>query len=1317
MAPLHPLDPPQLDPLKFPLHGSRLIEASAGTGKTWTIAALYVRLVLGHGTSPAPEDSGVEPTAFHTALEPARILVMTFTRAATRELSERIQKRLSEAAIYFRQFGEDDRIDPFLKALREDYPEGDRREAAAQRLAIAADAMDDAAVLTIDAWCQRMLNEHAFDTGNPFDETLVADEDALLDEACRDYWRQQCYPLSGSALSRTLDYWKDVDTLKKRTRPLIGQTIAAAQGRSVDLQAELSGLLQAFIADEEQQLTELADGWVERTQRLRDWLDDQTQNNRTAWNGQKLQSRFYTPWLDELSRWAQSPLGTPRLDLNDSARRRLCRAGMLEAYRREPHTLALPEVFDQLPTLQADIDSMTPLSALLRRHAAHHIALRLATLKRQSRTFSFADMTARLERALTGPRGSVLRTHILEQYPVALIDEFQDTSPEQYRLFDALFQCTANDREHALILIGDPKQSIYAFRGADIYSYLRAREATAGRHYALATNYRSSQAVVTAVNAWFERAEARPDPGADQLGTGGAFGLRRTGAQPMPFIAATAAGRTDCFVTAKGPVPAMLIEYDGALRSANDTRQHFGERCAEQVVTWLNDETAGFQAPDAPFMRLQPGDIAILVRDRFDAAAVRSSLQRRAVSSVFQSARDSVFASPEASDLLRWLRAIASPGDAALARAALATATLDLPWTTLEKIAGNEEAFDQQADILRELHKVWQTRGVLALLRRSLHALDLPTRWLNRPDGERRLTNVLHLAELLQTVSIELDGEQALIRWLAQRIDDSESADADDQILRLESDANLVQIITIHKSKGLEYPVVCLPYACLHKPITDRADHLRATDAEGAHSVRLELTDDDRRIADRERLREDLRLFYVALTRARHTVWLGFSSLKIGNSTACKTASSAPGALLSGSTDGSPGTWLNALEDLQGHAAQRLQGLSPAPEAGSSPAIAATHTPCICVRDLSDLTDDAPRITLLCRAEDLKPLAPPTGYVRLFEHDWATVSFTSLVRGIDSSGLTPVDIHRPAEDERLIVVSDNVFRSVDDIEPTVPQDDGKPRPKGEPLGPARADASHGSRTAAWHRLDGGARLGNLIHALLEWLDSEGYGLAQSEGLQSALLAQCRRAGFTDQAQDILAWMKALIETPLPSLGASLPGTDRRLTEMEFWMPAPQRSAQALDRLCRRYLMKGRPRPPLPPRSLKGMMTGFADLVIEHQGRYWVLDYKTNRVYAPTDSADAPPDRMGLYHRAALEEVMAHHRYDVQAALYLLALHRQLGAQLGPSYTPSRHLGGALYWFVRGLDDPGRGEYALPMNQDLLELVTGLDALLGHEDES
>ena len=203
--------------------------------------------------------------------------------------------------------------------------------------------------------------------------------------------------------------------IDQRTRPLIGQTIAAAQGRSVDLQAELSGLLQAFIADEEQQLTELADGWVERTQRLRDWLDDQTQNNRTAWNGQKLQSRFYTPWLDELSRWAQSPLGTPRLDLNDSARRRLCRAGMLEAYRREPHTLALPEVFDQLPTLQADIDSMTPLSALLRRHAAHHIALRLATLKRQSRTFSFADMTARLERALTGPRGSVLRTHILDE--------------------------------------------------------------------------------------------------------------------------------------------------------------------------------------------------------------------------------------------------------------------------------------------------------------------------------------------------------------------------------------------------------------------------------------------------------------------------------------------------------------------------------------------------------------------------------------------------------------------------------------------------------------------------------------------------------------------------------------------------------------------------------------------------------------------------------------------------------------------------------------------------------------------------------------
>ena len=202
----------ELAPLSFPLHGSRLIEASAGTGKTWTIAALYLRLVLGHGG----------PDAFARPLLPSEILVMTFTRAATRELSNRVRERLVQAAAFFR--GELDLIDPYLRDLAEAYPEGNARSVAAHRLMLAAETMDEAAIFTIDAWCQRMLREHAFDSGSLFDEELLTDERALFEDAAHDYWRQHVYPLGAEALDTVLGSWSSVDALKESVRELVYRT-------------------------------------------------------------------------------------------------------------------------------------------------------------------------------------------------------------------------------------------------------------------------------------------------------------------------------------------------------------------------------------------------------------------------------------------------------------------------------------------------------------------------------------------------------------------------------------------------------------------------------------------------------------------------------------------------------------------------------------------------------------------------------------------------------------------------------------------------------------------------------------------------------------------------------------------------------------------------------------------------------------------------------------------------------------------------------------------------------------------------------------
>ena len=389
------------------------------------------------------------------------------------------------------------------------------------------------------------------------------------------------------------------------------------------------------------------------------------------------------------------------------------------------------------------------------------------------------------------------------------------------------------------------------------------------------------------------------------------------------------------------------------------------------------------------FSRLRPADIAVLVRTSKEAAVLRRELRRRQVASVYLSDKDSVLASAEARDLLHWLRAVASPRDVRLARAALATRTLGLPLAELQHLASNDEAFDARSEQLRQLQQLWQGQGVLSMLRQTLHLFDLPARWL-RPapagmpaapadaEGERRLTNVLHLAELLQTASTQLDGEQALIRWLASEID-GERATGDEQIVRLESDADLVQVITVHKSKGLEYPLVLLPFPCSYRA-RDKAGtrFVNQPDAQGIRQLQVEPTAEQIAQEDRERLREDLRLLYVALTRARHALWVGLGALSVRNGKACVWHRSAIGWLLGGPEPAEPATLAQRVADTVG--------------------------PCADTR-LVVVPPGAIGLSLLQRSEVAAPLRLLRPYAAQFERRWSIGSFTALVRDLPAQGL------------------------------------------------------------------------------------------------------------------------------------------------------------------------------------------------------------------------------------------------------------------------------------------------------------------------
>jgi exodeoxyribonuclease V beta subunit len=1311
-----PLQPELLD-----LWGSRLIEASAGTGKTWTIAALYLRLVLGHGNASGQNHGFARP------LRPAEILVMTFTRAATRELSDRIRARLIEAAQCFR--GDSPYApDAFLATLLADYPNGPARSHAAWLLDLAAQSMDEAAVTTIDAWCQRMLREHAFDSGNLFDETLVADEEALQTEASQDYWRQACYPLDAQALAQVMGVWRSVDALVKDMRALVEQATPEAAFHDVSDMANAPTLAEVLAhanAAHQHALDQLRQGWAARAQGMQDWLDGQLSGHKKDWDGRKLSPKHFTGWLATLAAWANGERADDVPDLK-TGWERLAPEGLQQARKPEAAPFTPPPVFAEFAALRAACDALPQIGVALRQHAAAWVRARVLERKRLGGHFGFADLLQRLHDALQGPHAQRLRERLVQQYPVALIDEFQDTSSLQYQIFDRIYRAAQNDAASALLLIGDPKQSIYGFRGADIASYLQARRATAGRHYALQTNFRSTATLVDAVNHCFAQAEGSQ--------AGGAFGYRHGKDNPLPFAKVQAHGLAAQLVDGSGPLPALTLVHALETHNSSEMRERFSEVCAAQIVAWLGDPTIGFakvgggkaiasadaseseitgagtgtgtgtgagtaaaaagaasasagadagidgdadkgrhrgdntdaDGQPSAFTRLRPADIAILVRTGKEATAVRLALEQRGVASVYLSDRDSVFDSPEAHDLVHWLRAVANPQDVRLVRAGLASATLGLGLDELAWLAQDDAAFDQRLEQLRLLRTVWRTQGVLAMLRQTLHQLNLTTRWRDAINGERRLTNFLHLAELLQTAGGSADGEHALIRWLLTQIEDS-AAPPDAHIVRLESDADLVKVVTIHKSKGLQYPVVCLPFACSFRAKERKGTTFVAlAQDDGERQVLLQFSDAQLAQADADRLREDLRLLYVALTRAQHRLWLGFSALRVGNSADCATHKSALGRLLGGEDANESTDWQARLHALaEGCAGIALQA-------------APAHSP----------------RTPLARAESPAPLRPPLVYQAQFERDWAIGSFSRMVKNLAAastpSELSPIHQIRPADDEGEGEYDPDARKPISQTLalPVTPPSLATALPAG-----ALSDAAllAPQPSSAWHSFARGAQAGNFLHAQLEWLAGEQFALADDPALQERLRKRCERAGHGAQADALVAWLTALVQSPLPGPEAALCALDLTLPEMEFWLVAQRMDSQAIDALCRAHRLPGVPRAALAQQQLQGMLMGFADLVFEHQGRYWVLDYKSNHL-GPDDAA---------YTEAALAHSMAEHRYDVQASLYLLALHRLLKARLGTAYDPARQLGGAVYLYLRGVRGPARGVCLIPPNLALL----------------
>jgi exodeoxyribonuclease V beta subunit len=1207
--------------LRFPLKGSQLIEASAGTGKTFTISALYLRLVLGHGG---------EMSGFGQELLPPQILVVTFTDAATKELRDRIRTRLAEAARFFRQ--EIEAPDALIADLRNEFA-SERWAGCASRLDIAAQWMDEAAVSTIHSWCQRMLREHAFDSGSLFTQSLETDHSDLLGEVLRDYWRKFCYPMSGDALNWVRDNWGGPAALLPRVRALFGSE------RAIVTQTPTQ-LIEQSIQERRTTLKTLKSPWANWAAEMHAICIDGVKCKVV--DGRKMQERYFKPWFDKLIAWANDE-EQEQLDLGTGFTR-LTPDGIAEAWKNNPPS---HPAFEAMVELKVALDTLPTPDAAVLEHAAQWVSARFEEEKRRRAEMGFDDMLLRLDAALRGSGGERLATLIREQFPVALIDEFQDTDPVQYRIFDSVYRLEANDESTGLFLIGDPKQAIYAFRGADIYTYLRARTATTGRLHTLGTNFRSSHAMVEAVNHVFVRAETS-DTGR------GAF-LFRSGANenPVPFLAVGSQGRKERFQI-DGEVSAALnvwrLESEQPISGAA-YRQQLAASCASEIVRLLNagqQGRAGFAKPDEPLKGLLPADIAILVRDGKEAQAVRAELSARGVRSVYLSDKDSVFAAQEAHDVLAWLKACAEPDAERTLRAALACITLDLPLAELELLNQDELAWENRVMQFRDYRRIWRTQGVLPMLRRLLHDFKLPQTLIQRGDGERVLTNLLHLSELMQQAAAELDGEQALIRHLGEHLALSGQA-GEEQILRLESDEQLVKVVTIHKSKGLEYPLVFLPFICSTKPVDGSRLPLHFHDAHGHAQISLKPTAALIEQADDERLAEDLRLLYVALTRAQHACWLGVADIKRGNTSSSILHRSALGYLLGGgdvlAESNTLGDWLQSL-------------------AKDQPTVSVESVP-------------APSAETFTAPKSEAALSKPRMPRRSAKENWWIASYSALRIGdiiTDSGDQSPdsPQAQKLFDDERL-----------------------------DPEAPREVMASSGDI----HRFPRGPNPGTFLHGLLEWAGEKGFAVAARDpaALEKVVAQRCNRRDWTGWINTLTDWLQHLLSMPL-RLGAdvqsiALSGLDQPnqyRVEMEFWFACSKVDVAQMDALVRRYTHNGAPRAAAETVSLNGMFKGFIDLTFEHEGRYYVADYKSNWLGVDDDA----------YTAQAMENAILDNRYDLQYVLYLLALHRQLKARLA-DYDYDRHMGGAVYLFVRGARATSQGAW---FTRPPRELIESLDLL-------
>jgi len=1208
-----------LDLSNVSLDGWKLVESSAGTGKTYAIASLYVRLLL------------------ERRLGVGQILVVTFTEAATEDLKRRIRVRIREAMDTLATGkGEDEFLDGLLRKTA-------NPTEAHRVLADALRTFDEAAIFTIHAFCQRVLQENAFESGSPFETDFVTNQESFLREIVDDFWRIELYPASALFIRHA---WRDGLTPESLLQfvkqcaswPLL-EVIPEGQKACAEVQARLEEAVW-------QEHRTLRTAWESSKAAVGAILFRDVGLNRSIYRLETIERdlRDLEAYLS-----AGDPLNLP------AGFEKFCSSKLVRSVKRN-QAAPRPCLFDRCEEFLGTCKELRGLfdrSLLaLKARLVHFARNELRARKRERNLRSYDDLLLDLHEVLSGPGRSGLAASLGQRYAAALVDEFQDTDPLQYAIFQKLF----SGGETGVFLIGDPKQAIYSFRGADVFAYMQAAREIETR-LTLDRNWRSTEKLVQAVNRIFQNV-------------------------PHPFLfpeiefrAVRAASGSDGFVwrgeSSPEPLKIWAMERTQPDQPINKSQayEELPAAAASEIVRWLQAGNAGEALVENK--PLTAHHIAVLVRTNDEARRMQTALQRVNVPSVIHS-DESVFKSPEALDLLRVLAAVAEPGNEGRIRAALATEIFGATSGELAELAEDEARSDFWLETFAFYRDLWIDQGFMTMATCLIARQEVRARLLGLPGGERRLTNLLHCCELLHQAALENGlGVEELLKWLAETRQQSSVARVEEHQIRLETDEQAVQIVTVHKSKGLQYPIVFCPF-CWNTGA--KRDEVLFHDPEKPGTLVMDIgspqLEAHRELAEAEDLAENARLLYVALTRAKYRCVVAWGGIRDAGASALAYLLHPPPALKAGAL----GSRSNGL-DSEGKSPGEPLKHRNSPSDGSSPGSPAhflrgfdgntvkelkSHFNGLrsdaIDRDLQSLAGDGhsgiawsrmPKPSAAAYVSPVQQMAELScrRLTREIPSGWSLASFSSLVAG-------------KARETELQDRDSVGSRSGEETEPHLP-----------------------ARARTFVDFPRGRRAGTALHELFEAID---FSLEPMEPVRTVVRETLAKFGFESAWQEpVLQMLRDVLTTPLDPEAAnfclsSLP-PERRLHELEFTFP--------LDLLTSRRLRaafavhRSIDFPKALPQALElldfvpvqGAMKGFIDLVFEREGRFYLADWKSNFLGQGPEA----------YGRRALDDVMMGELYVLQYHLYVVALDRYLAFRLR-EYEYQTHFGGVYYLFLRGI---------------------------------